>query len=73
MEEQVAIIFAGTQGYLDDVPVEAVRKFEGDFLRFMADRKADLKKELSDKKVIDDDIKAKLTQAVEEFKKGFQA
>jgi F-type H+-transporting ATPase subunit alpha len=73
MEEQVAIIFAGTQGYLDDVPVEAVRKFEGDFLRFMADRKADLKKELADKKVIDDDIKAKLTQAVEEFKKGFQA
>jgi F-type H+-transporting ATPase subunit alpha len=73
MEEQVAILFAGTQGYLDDVPVEAVRKFEMEFLRFMADRKADIKKSLAEKKAIDDDIKARLTQAIEEFKKGFQA
>ncbi|HWR59761.1 MAG TPA: F0F1 ATP synthase subunit alpha [Thermodesulfovibrionales bacterium] len=73
MEEQVAILFAGTQGSLDDVPVEAVRKFEAEFLRFMADRKADILKTLKEKKAIDDDIKAKLTQAIEEFKKGFQA
>lgn len=73
MEEQVAVLFAGTQGYLDEVPVEAVRKFETEFLRFMADRKADVKKALKEKKAIDDDIKAQLTQAIEEFKKGFQA
>jgi F-type H+-transporting ATPase subunit alpha len=73
MEEQVIVIFAGTQGSLDDVPVEAVGKFEEELLRYMNDRKADLKKELSQKKAIDDDLKAKLTSAIEDFKKGFQA
>ena len=73
MVEQVAVLFAATQGFIDDVPVEAIRKFEQEFLRFMSDRKADVMKELADKKAIDDDLKAKLTQAIEDFKKGFQA
>jgi len=73
MVEQVAVLFAATQGFIDDVPVEAIRKFEQEFLRYMKDRKADVMKELLDKKAIDDDLKAKLTQAIEDFKKGFQA
>jgi F-type H+-transporting ATPase subunit alpha len=72
MVDQVAVLFAATQGYIDDVPVESIRKFEEEFLRYMSDRKADLKKELADKKAIDDDLKAKLIAAVEDFKKGFQ-
>jgi F-type H+-transporting ATPase subunit alpha len=72
-EEQIMIIFAGTQGSLDDIPVEAIKRFEEEFLRFMRDRKADLVKDLTQKKAIDDDMKAKLTAAIEEFKKGFQA
>ncbi len=72
MVEQVASLFAATQGFIDDIPVEAVRKFETDFLRYMKDRKADVMKELSDKKALDDDLKAKLTAAIEDFKKGFQ-
>jgi len=73
MIEQVAIIFAGTQGYLDDVPVEAIRKFEEEFLRYMKDRKGDVVKELEEKKAIDDAVKAKLIAAIEDFKKGFKA
>ncbi|GAB4483638.1 MAG: F0F1 ATP synthase subunit alpha [Thermodesulfovibrionales bacterium] len=73
IEDQVAVLFAATQGFIDDVPVEAVRKFEEEFLRFMRDRKADVRKELGDKKEITDELKAKLIQAAEEFKKGFQA
>jgi len=73
MVEQVAVLFAATQGFIDDIPVEAVKKFEVEFLRYMKDRKADVMKELGDKKAIDDDLKAKLTQSVEDFKKGFQA
>ncbi|NJD56282.1 MAG: F0F1 ATP synthase subunit alpha [Nitrospirae bacterium] len=73
MVEQVAVLFAATQGFIDDIPVEAVKKFEVEFLRFMKDRKADMLKELGDKKAIDDDLKAKLIQAIEDFKKGFQA
>jgi F-type H+-transporting ATPase subunit alpha len=70
--EQVSVLFAATQGYLDDVPVESIQKFQEEFLRYMGDRKADVKKELADKKEIDGDLKAKLIGAVEDFKKGFQ-
>ncbi len=72
MVEQVTVIFAANQGYLDDVPVESVRKFDEEFLRFIRQNKADVLKELGEKKAIDDDLKAKLIQAVEDFKKGFQ-
>jgi F-type H+-transporting ATPase subunit alpha len=73
MEEQVIVLFAGTQGYIDDIPVESVSKFEEEFLRYIRDQKSDITKELADKKAIDDDLKAKLISAVEGFKKGFQA
>lgn len=71
--EQVSVLFAATQGFLDDIPVEAVKKFEEEFLRFMKDRKPDVSKELGDKKAIDDELKPKLIAALEEFKKAFQA
>jgi len=73
MVDQVMVLFAATQGFIDDIPVEAVKKFEEEFLRYMSDRKADIKKELEEKKALDDDLKAKLKTAVEDFKKGFQA
>ncbi len=72
MIEQVCVLFAATQGYIDDIPVESIKKFQEEFLRYMNDRKADVKKELDQKKAIDDDLKAKLIQAIEDFKKGFQ-
>ncbi len=73
MEEQVVVLFAGTQGYLDDIPVESVKKFEEEYLRYIKDQKADVLKELGEKKTIDDDLKTKLSQAIENFKQGFQA
>ncbi len=72
MVEQVTVLFAATQGYIDDIPVESVRKFEEEILRYMKDRKADVLKELEQKKAIDDDLKAKLVAAIDDFKKGFQ-
>jgi F-type H+-transporting ATPase subunit alpha len=73
MQDQVIVLFAGTQGYLDDVPVEAIKKFEEEFVKFIRGSKDDLRSELAEKKAIDDNLKAKLAQAIEEFKKGFQA
>jgi len=73
MVEQVSVLFAATQGFLDDIPVEAVKKFEEEFLRFMKDRKTDIMKELGEKKAIDDELKPKMIAALEEFKKVFQA
>jgi F-type H+-transporting ATPase subunit alpha len=66
------LIFAGTQGYLDDLPVEALKVFEDGFLRYIRAEKQALKKEIMEKKIIDDDLKAKITEAVTSFKSTFK-
>lgn len=71
VEDQVALIFAGSQGHLDDIPVEALKRFEAEFFAFMKDKKADVRNELREKKAIDDTLKEKLTAAIAQFKKGF--
>ncbi len=73
MEDQVIGLFAGANGYLDDVPVEAISKFEVELLTYFRNTKDDLRTELADKKAIDDTLKEKIKSAIEEFKKGFQA
>jgi F-type H+-transporting ATPase subunit alpha len=73
MEDQVIGLFAGANGYLDDVPVESISKFEDELLKFMRGTKDDERTELREKKAIDDALKEKLVEAIEEFKKGFQA
>jgi F-type H+-transporting ATPase subunit alpha len=73
VEDQVIGLFAGANGYLDDVPVEAISKFEDELLKFIRGTKADVRSELAEKKAIDDSLKEKLISAIEEFKKGFQA
>src|SRR5512147_1533702 len=72
-EEQILVLFAATQGFLDDIAVESVKKFEAELVRYMKDQKADVLKELGDKKAIDDELKPKMIAAIEAFKKGFQA
>ncbi len=73
VEEQIISIYAATQGFMDDVAVENIQRFETELQAFFAERKDDLKKELADKLVLDDDLKGKLNSAIEEFKKGFTA
>jgi F-type H+-transporting ATPase subunit alpha len=72
-ETQVLAIFAGVNGYLDEIPTERVRAFEEGLFAFMAERHPAITKEIIEKKTISDDLKAKLTEAVIEFKKGFAA
>ncbi|MBU1610917.1 MAG: F0F1 ATP synthase subunit alpha [Proteobacteria bacterium] len=73
VEEQVSIIFAAGRGLLDDIAVEAVVKFEGEFLEFMRNSKADVLGAIVEKQALDADIETKLTDAINEFKKGFSA
>jgi len=73
VEKQVAIIYAATNGYLDPIPVESLRAYETELYKFLDTRKSGLIKALSDKKQIDDAIKADLNQALEEFGKTFAA
>jgi F-type H+-transporting ATPase subunit alpha len=73
VEEQVASMYAATRGFMDDVPVESIRKFESDYLEFMRNSKADVLQAIVEKQKLDDEIEGKLKAAIEEFKKGFQA
>lgn len=72
-QEQVASIYAATNGYLDDVPVEKVRDFEDAFLSFMRDTKKDILDTIRDKKVFTDELKASMNSAIEQFKQGYKA
>jgi F-type H+/Na+-transporting ATPase subunit alpha len=73
VQEQVSVLFAGTRGYLDEVPLDDVRKFEAEFLDFMRNSKSDILNAIKTKKVLDDEIEGKLRSAIDEFKKGFRA
>jgi F-type H+-transporting ATPase subunit alpha len=73
VEQQIMLIFAGAEGHLDDIPVEAVRKFDEEFLKFVTVNKEPLLKEIAEKKALNDDLREKMSQAVKEFKQGFQA
>lgn len=72
-EDQVMMIFAGSQGHLDEVPVESLKRFESEFITFIRDKKAQVKQDLKDKKAIDEGLKEALTAAILEFKKTFSA
>jgi F-type H+/Na+-transporting ATPase subunit alpha len=72
-EKQVLLIYAANNGYVDDYPVSALRKYETDLYSFLDGRHESLLSTLREKKAIDDEIKAKITAALDEFKKEFTA
>ncbi|RTL50033.1 MAG: F0F1 ATP synthase subunit alpha [Bradyrhizobiaceae bacterium] len=71
MEEQVAVIWAGTNGYLDALPVSKVRAFEDGLLSLLRGKHADLLNAIRDSKDLSDDSAAKLKSVVEGFAKTF--
>lgn len=71
VEEQVIVIYSATKGYLDDLPLEAVRRFERELLAFMRDRYPDVGLTIRKEKQISEQTEAKLRQALEEFKSRF--
>jgi F-type H+/Na+-transporting ATPase subunit alpha len=73
VERQVAIIFAGTNGYLDSIPVSDLRAFETELYRFIENRHPQLFQGIAEKKQLDDQLKAALTDAVKEFAGDFAA
>jgi len=73
VEKQVAIIFAGTQGILDDLRVEQIHAFEEGLYKFFDDSKPGILQMIREKKALDDTIKADLAAAIKEFKERFVA
>jgi len=68
VEKQVLIIWAASNGFVDDVPVENVRRFEAELLRFAENSHPGLLQAIREKKAITDEIKADLQQALKDFK-----
>lgn len=73
VEKQVVSIFAGTRGYLDDIPVNQIQEFEKNFLEFVEANYSDLLEKIRTEKVLSEEIENKLTEAITEFKKKFQS
>ena len=73
VEEQVISLYAGTRGYMDDLPVEAVRKFEDGLLEFMRNQKADILNEIKETGDLSAELDKKIAAAIDEFKKTFKA
>jgi len=71
MEEQVAVIWAGTNGYLDNLPVNKVRAFEDGLLSLLRGKNADILDSIRDTRDLNDETAGKLKAAVEGFAKTF--
>jgi F-type H+-transporting ATPase subunit alpha len=71
-EKQILILYAGTFGYLDEWPVEAVSDYEKQMLEFMESKHVDLLNEIKEKKDISDELEEKIKAALDEFKAVFQ-
>ena len=70
VEKQILIIFAGINGCTDDLPIEAIRKFEEGLFAFMDQTHPELGQEIRGKKIMEDTFKQKLDQVILEFKRG---
>ena len=73
VERQVAIIYAGTNGYLDNVAISEVKTFETELYKFLDTRYPQVVRGIVDKKQLDDQLKASLDAAVKEFGGGFDS
>jgi len=73
IEQQVIIIWAATNGFVDDLPVEAIKKFEAGLIDFLENTRGSLLQEIGEKKILDDSLKDQMKAAVSEFKDRFTA
>ncbi len=71
IEEQVVVIYAGVNGYLDPLPVSDVQRFESELLRYMRDKHPEILTSIRDKKEISDETGKQLKAAVDSFAKAF--
>jgi F-type H+-transporting ATPase subunit alpha len=73
VEQQVIILWTGTNGFVDDVPLEEVKKFEQGLLAFLENTRGGLLEKIRERKTLDNEIIEELRAAVTEFKSRFTA
>lgn len=71
IEDQVMVIYTAANGYLDDIEVAQVVKFEQDYLKFLRANYAEIGKSIREKKVLDSETETALKKAIKEFKDTF--
>ena len=72
VEEQIVVIWAATNGYLDQIPELEVKRFEKEALEFLKSKFSGLIKTIAEKKAVSDESKAQLKAAMDEFKAVFK-
>ena len=72
VEEQIVVIFAATNGYLDALPDADVKRYEKEVVQFLKQKFSDVLKNIDEKKQVSDDIKKELVTALKEFGAVFQ-
>jgi F-type H+-transporting ATPase subunit alpha len=73
VEEEVVVIYAAVKGFIDEIDVDKIAKFEVEYLRFMRSVKADLLEKIRTEKALSKEMIAELEKAINEFKQGFLA
>lgn len=72
IERQILIIYAGTNGFLDDLDLSDIRDFEDELYKFLETTRSELVQEIKEKKQLSDEIRSRLDEALNEFKERFQ-
>src|ERR1700761_6523798 len=72
-EKQVIILYAGTQGFLDEIKVPSIRAFEDGLYKYLDSAQTALLNDIATKKSLDDDLKRRISDALNEYKANFLA
>jgi F0F1-type ATP synthase alpha subunit len=67
VHEQVVIIFAGVKGYLDNVPVSVIKRFEGDLLEYVRSEHSELLKQIKQDAAISSETEKRLNEVLKKF------
>jgi len=73
VERQILIIYAGTNGFVDELPVTALKKYEQELYSFVESKHPEIFADILKKRELDNDLRAKMNKALEEFKGTFKA
>src|SRR5262247_3710306 len=73
VEKQVLIIYAGTNGFVDELPLAALKKYEQELYSFVESKHPDIFADILKKRELDNDLRGKMNKALEEFKEVFKA
>jgi F-type H+/Na+-transporting ATPase subunit alpha len=68
VEDQVAVLWVATRGYVDDIPLEEIKKFEVELMKYLRSAGKNVLAEIAQKKVLDADLESKLAALAKEFK-----